>query len=307
MIGSYCASLVDGINKLIENCARKVFMCVYTPLELRLFLANTSAHGCLQHFTFIVRFVTVNPIATFQQLNRLILQPELSEYSKWIVTMKSCCFPVDPVSKLDHESKSCMIEFYMDVHTGYIIDPSQCSITWRDPSSEALSSSRLAQGYLLSHHLPTWVHRKMSRNAVKWGTVPKSLRFCTLRITTMKYLQHITVLLTGFIASLRCTSVLECVRSSDGLKHITTEMDTECAKDVKTGFADTNGLREGKSISPGSFGPFEVNPQAIPKSLMEVHADMRELLETAGGRLRMARKSDDVCTDKGYVLFSSFS
>ncbi|GAV08446.1 hypothetical protein RvY_18132 [Ramazzottius varieornatus] len=115
----------------------------------------------------------------------------------------------------------------------------------------------------------------------------------------MKFLEFSVILLTGLLASVKCSLTADCIRGSDGLKHITTEMDSQCATGME-GNQQAHGLRQGKSLSSAaSFGPFQANPQAIPKSLMEVHADMRELLDTAGGRLRMARKSDDFCTDKG--------
>ncbi|OQV23950.1 hypothetical protein BV898_02297 [Hypsibius exemplaris] len=91
--------------------------------------------------------------------------------------------------------------------------------------------------------------------------------------------------------------VNSCVRSTQ-LKHITEQVDLDCLKSLPT-VTDDERIRTARSVQGGGLGmPLEANPNAIPKSLLEIHADMRELLDT-GSPLRMARRSDDMCTDKG--------
>lgn len=89
----------------------------------------------------------------------------------------------------------------------------------------------------------------------------------------------------------------DCVRNSD-LKNIAEQVDLECLK-ISNPVWDTSNeyARSSRSINAGGF-PFLSNPDQIPKSLLEIHADMSELLDN-GRELRMARKDDQLCTDKG--------
>ena len=90
-----------------------------------------------------------------------------------------------------------------------------------------------------------------------------------------------------------------CVRSAE-LQYITEQVDVECltTQPSLSHYTEEERIRTVRNVQGAGGVPFQVNPNAIPKSLLEIHADMRELLDT-GSQLRMARRSDDMCTDKG--------
>ncbi|XP_055329779.1 uncharacterized protein LOC129582304 [Paramacrobiotus metropolitanus] len=84
-------------------------------------------------------------------------------------------------------------------------------------------------------------------------------------------------------------SVEACIKPAH-LQYITGQVDLNCLQMARQERSAGGG-------PPANF-PFPANMDAIPKSLLEVHADMRELLDT-GRQLRMARKDDQLCTEKG--------